>query len=219
MSFSATSATSAIEPTATQQLDELRERAEFPRLVHGAASEVMRVWNVPRRTAAGFVLSAVGEPRTLACIHRSLFSDTGTAIGLAKVIVRRRVLDLLRSDVRRPHHESLPLAADDVDDVLGSLADDPQHGPHAQAELDQLVGLVRAALRSFATLGPVQERQAELLRRHTLDEVACADLAPQLACTENALRVRIHKALRALRRHIETCHRALSDYGGGEPAI
>ena len=207
-------ATSGIERIATQQLDALRDHAEFPRLVRGAATEVMRAWDVPRKTAAGLVMSAVGEPRTLDSLHQSWFSPDGNAVGLAKVIVRRRVLDLLRKDVRRPHHESLPLAADQIDRALGSLADDAQHDPRAQAELNQLVAMVRAALQSFATLGPIQARQAELLQRYALDEVEYPVLAAQLACTQNALRVRIHKAMRALRRYIEAWYPELEDLLG-----
>jgi hypothetical protein len=201
------------EPTAAQQLDALFKDAAFPKLLDATTTEVMRVWNIPRRTAAGFVMSAVGEPSTLACIHHEWFSAkiNGTGFGLAKLIVRRRVFDLLRVDARRPHHASLPPTPDQGDQTLRSLPDRSDHGPHAQAELNQIANLVRTALQCFAERGPVQARQAELVRRYALDEITSSDLAEKLACSPNALRVRIHKAMRALRKHIETCHPELED--------
>jgi DNA-directed RNA polymerase specialized sigma24 family protein len=195
-----------------QQLVALMQDTEFPRVIKSTATEVMRIWNIPRSTAAGFVLSAVGEPKVLACIHQEWFSAraNGSGTGLAKLIVRRRVFDLLRCDARRPHHESLPMTADEADGELRSLDDDP----HTRAELNQIVALVRAALHGFAEQGPIQTRQAWLVRAYALDEVTCSVLADKLACSENALRVRIHKAMRALRRHIEACHPELEQLIG-----
>jgi DNA-directed RNA polymerase specialized sigma24 family protein len=80
-----------------------------------------------------------------------------------------------------------------------------------QAELQEVVVRVRAVLDRFAKQGPVPERQAGLLRRYAIDEVKYADLARQLACTPAALRVRVHKAMGALRRYIETRHPEISD--------
>jgi DNA-directed RNA polymerase specialized sigma24 family protein len=97
----------------------------------------------------------------------------------------------------------LPPTSDD----LGVLADRTRHSscdPHEQAELNQIAALVHEALRSFAEQGPTQARQAWLVRCRVFDELSYAELAERTACSSGALRVRIHKALQALRRHIET---------------
>jgi len=208
------------DPEVAQQLEALLEDAEFARLIDFVTAEVTRAWHIPRRTAAGFVMSAVGAPKTLACVHREWFSAraAGTGFGLAQVIVRRRVLDLLRGDARRPGHESLPRSADALHAALGSCADRAEQDPHAQAELNQVVEQVRSALRCFAEQGPRQARQAGLVRRYAIDEISHADLAAKLACSPNALRVRLHKAMRALRRHIETCHPELGELLGRRSA-
>ncbi|HEX7840766.1 MAG TPA: hypothetical protein VF469_24985 [Kofleriaceae bacterium] len=189
----------------------------FLKVIDLVANEVMRYWNVPHRTAHGFVLSAIGEPETLGRIHHAwiLARNTGGNPGLAKVIVRRRVIDLLRRDARQTNHCSLPAAAD-ADEIDAALAFDEllQRSPRAQLELQQIIWLVRGALACFATQGRIQERQAQLLRRYALDEVQYSELSMELACSENALRVRVHKAMLALRRHIGVCHPELEDVLG-----
>jgi DNA-directed RNA polymerase specialized sigma24 family protein len=201
------------EPTADQQLEALFGDAEFAKLLTGAIAEVMRVWNIPHRTASGLVMSAVGEPKALASIHDRWLSAkaTGAGLGLPRLIVRRRVFDLLRGDARRPHHESLPATVDEADAALGPADHPVGHDPHTLAELKQIVDQVHAALRSFAERGSIQARQAELLRCYALDELTHPELAERFACTEGALRVRIHKAMQALRRHIDTCRPELGE--------
>jgi DNA-directed RNA polymerase specialized sigma24 family protein len=200
-------------PTPTQQLDALFMDAAFSRLIDRAAADTARIWHLPRRVAAGFVMSAVGEPSTLASLHEEWFSARHPS-GLAWVIVRRRVCDLLRGDARRPRHESLAATAHRAAALAGLRADASAADPRAHVELTEIARLVQAALRSFAALGPTQARQADLVRRHALDGTGCTELAAQLACTPNALRVRVHKAMRALRRHIETCHPELEELLG-----
>jgi type II secretory pathway predicted ATPase ExeA len=73
---------------------------------------------------------------------------------------------------------------------------------------------VRDAVACFATQGHAQQRQARLLQRYALDEVKYAELSTELACSENALRVRVHKAMLALRKHIRECHSELEDLLG-----
>jgi hypothetical protein len=201
-------------PTAAQQLQALLDDAAFPRFVKVAEVELMRVWSLPRTTAKGFVMSAIGEPRTLASIHELWFSANARDAAIAKLIVRRRVLDLLRGDVRRPHHESLPAIADELDDMLISPDDGLRRDPHAQAELHEIVRMVHRALACFARQGSIQARQAELVRRYALDEATYSKLAGELGCNPNALGVRIHKAMHALRRHIEACHPELKELIG-----
>src|SRR3954468_6222495 len=204
------------EPTADEQLKALFEDGEFSKLLTGAIAEVVRVWNIPHRIASGLVMSAVGEPKVLASIHDQWMSAkaSGAGLGLPRVIVRRRVFDLLRGDARRPHHESLPATIDEADATLGPGDHEVRHDPHALAELKQIVDHVHAALHSFAEQGPVQARQAALLRCYALDELTHPELAERFACTEGALRVRIHKAMQALRRHIGAHHPELGELIG-----
>lgn len=212
-----------MDETATSQmpsedrLQDLLRDPGFLKVVDLVASEVMRCWNVPRRTAHGFVLSAIGEPETLGRIHDAwiLARNTGENPGLAKVIVRRRVIDLLRREARQTNHCSLP-AAVDADEIDAALAFHEllQRSPRAQLELQQIIQLVRSAVACFATQGRIQKRQAQLLRRYALDEVPYPELSIELACSENALRVRVHKAMLALRRHIGVCHPELEDVLG-----
>jgi len=211
--FPASELRASPEPTAKQQLEELFKDAEFPKLIDCTTAEIMRMWNVPRKTAAGFVMSAVGEPKALASIYQKWFfaKTNGTSLGLPRLIVRRRVFDLLRGDARRPHHESLLPAVDEAGSALGPYDHRGHHDPHTHAELKQIVDQVHAALRCFAEQGLPQARQAQLLRYYALDELTHPELAEKFACSEGALRVRIHKAMQALRRHIDTCHPELGE--------
>ena len=210
------------ETTQTQispdgQLEDLLGDPAFLKVVDLLAREVVRFWNVPQRTAHGFVLSAIGEPETLRGIHNAwlVARSGGGSPGLAKVIIRRRVIDLLRRDARQNGHCSQPATIDAID-TDSALAFDEllQRSPRAQLELQQIVQLVRGALICFAAQGRIQERQAQLLRRYALDEVQYSELSMELACSENALRVRVHKAMLALRRHIGVCHPELEDVLG-----
>ena len=199
------------------QLEDLLGDPGFVKVVDLVAKEVVRYWNVPQRTAHGFVLSAIGEPETLGCVHHAwlLARNASDSPGLAKVIVRRRVIDLLRRDARQTNHCSLPPAAEAMEiDTALAFNELMERSPRAQLELQQLVRMVRGALACFATQGRTQARQAQLLRRYALDEVQYSDLSVELTCSENALRVRVHKAMLALRRHIGVCHPELEDVLG-----
>jgi len=201
--------------SSNHQLEELLRAPDFRKIVELVAKEVMRSWSVPSNAARGFVLSAIGEPETLASIHHAWFlaQRTGESLGLAKVIIRRRVIDLLRKDARLANHASLPATADalEADRALGSFDDLVQRNPRVQLELRQVIQMVRGAVACFATQGQAQQRQAQLLRRYALDEVKYSELSVELACSENALRVRVHKAMLALRKHIRECHSELED--------
>jgi hypothetical protein len=193
-----------------QQLDALLADPSFLRIIDLVANEVVRLWRVPLKAARGFVLSAIGEPETLAGIYNawSVATQSGGGLGLAKVIVRRRVIDLLRKDARQANHGSLPATAEagEVDRALGAFQGAVQRDPCAQLELQQVIQQVRSALICFATQGATQRRQAQLLQSYALDEGSYKALSVQLACSENALRVRVHKAMSALRGHILVCH-------------
>jgi len=83
---------------------------------------------------------------------------------VAKVIVRRRVIDLLRKDARQTNHCSLPSVEDPIetDKPRGSFDDLVQRDPRAQLELRQVIQMVRDAVACFATQGRAQQRQAQL---------------------------------------------------------
>jgi DNA-directed RNA polymerase specialized sigma24 family protein len=201
-------------PPCNRQLDELFADPGFVKIVDLVTKEVMRLWGVPHAAAHGFVVSAIGEPETLACIHNawSVATSSSANLGLVKVIIRRRVIDLLRKDARHANHCSLPTTVDAIDtDPTPAFHELVQRDPRLQLELQQIIHMVRGALDCFATQGEIQDRQARLLRRYALDEVHYAALSTELACSESALRVRVHKAMLALRKHIRQCHAELED--------
>ncbi len=201
------------------QLDELLGNSGFLKTVDLVTKEVYHVWNVSDRDAYGVVLSAIGEPATLACVHAAL-SPTPN-IALARVIIRRRVIDLLRKDARPNHHCSLsPSAADgaEPDCPPGSLDDLLESTPRVQLEIRQIADRVRTALDGFAAQGDKQQQQAQLLQRHVLEEVGYADLSVELTCSKNALRVRVHKAITALRKYVQTCHPELAQLLESRPS-
>lgn len=202
------------EPPCNRQLDELFADPGFARTIDLVAKDVMRLWGVPHTAAHGFVVSAIGEPETLACIHNAwtVATSTGESFGLVKVIIRRRVIDLLRKDARQANHCSLPTTIDAIDtDRTPGFHELVQRDPRLQLELRQIIQMVRGALDCFSTQGEIQDRQARLLRRYALDEVQYSVLSAELACSEAALRVRVHKAMLALRKHIRDCHAELED--------
>jgi len=203
------------QETCTYQLDALLEEPGFRKIIELVVKEVTRSWNMRGTVARGFVFSAIGEPETLACIYRawSLAKRNGESYGLAKVIIRRRVIDLLRKDARQANHSSLPLttAGLEADGALDSFHDLVQRNPRAELELRQVIEMVRSAVACFEAQGGTQQRQAQLLRRYALDDVDYSELAVELVCSEGALRVRVHKAMVALKRHIRECHPDLED--------
>jgi len=204
--------------TAIEQLDTLLAEPGFVRIIELVTREVARAWRVPGPAARGFVLSAIGEPATLAVIARAWLGAgaTGKDRGLAKVIVRRRVIDLLRKDARSTYRGA-PASMTDLTELerAPDLHAAVERDPRAQLELQEVIRKVRDALACFAAQGPPQARQARLLEHHTLDEVSYDELGAQLACSEGALRVRVHKALRAFRKHVLVCHTDLEGLVGG----
>jgi DNA-directed RNA polymerase specialized sigma24 family protein len=202
----------------TYQIEALFQDREFRKTLDLVMKEVMRFWSVPTKVARGFVLSAIGEPDTLSSIYEawSLAKESGEGPGLTKVIIRRRVIDLLRKDARRTNHCALSTTTDalETDQALGSFDELVQSNPRAQLELRQVIHMVRVAVTCFATQGRAQARQAQLLQRYALDEANYAELSVELTCSENALRVRVHKAMLALRKHIQICHPDLEDLLG-----
>jgi DNA-directed RNA polymerase specialized sigma24 family protein len=191
---------------------------EFRRVLDLVTREVMRAWQLPAATARGFVLSAIGEPAALASIHDAWAAaqQAGDGLGLAKLIMRRRVIDLLRKDARQAGRGTAPVTVDfvDAERELDAFHDRVQADPRAQLELREVIDLVRRELACFGAEGDAQRRQELVLRRHVLDEVGYPALSLELACSEPALRVRVHKAMLALRRHIRVCNPGLASVLG-----
>lgn len=206
-----------VRSSTRHQLDELLGNSDFLKTVDLIAKQVYHVWNVSDRDAYRVVLSAIGEPATLACVHAALSPVPNLA--LAKVIVRRRVIDLLRKDARPNNHCSLPssAAADggEPHPAPGTFDDPLESMPWMQLEVRQVGNMVRTVLEEFAGQGDKQYQQAQLLQRYVLDEVGYADLSVELTCSKNALRVRVHKAIIALRKYVQTCHPELEQLREG----
>jgi len=148
------------------------------------------------------VVSALGDPAECAKIYSAWI---GRQRPLARVILRRRVLDLLENDARRPGHHSLATTPDELElDVELPRGDNLAHWSVA-VERRLFVHTVLEALDCFAGLGLRQHRQAVLLR-YVIDGGSYAELRAELGVTSSALRVRVHKALRAFRAHFESSH-------------
>jgi DNA-directed RNA polymerase specialized sigma24 family protein len=193
-----------------RQLDKLLADCGFLRIVTGVTREVMYKQNVSHEVAFKLVLSAIGEPKAFASVYSVWSSEKPTEqkCRLVWTIVRRRVIDLLRKDARRPGHISLLVDADDLgaDTWAISFGGEGQDNPQIQLENRQVAQMVRVALFCFSGKGDKQEEQARLLRRYALEQATYMELSKELSCPEGALRVRVHKAMRALRRHIRICH-------------
>lgn len=184
------------------KLTELLADARFLKAIEGTAREAVANWRVPLEEAQRTVLSGLGEPDALRQIH-----DAWTAgkIPLARLIIRRRMLDLFAEDARRPNHRSLA-PVEDGDAGLGRFGTDTDPDPHERLASGQVVERALAAFACFAAMGDKQHEQAELLRRRFSDETPYAQLSAELQCSQVALRVRVCKALKALRTHIAKYH-------------
>jgi len=170
----------------------------FLSVIKVVASELARGHGMPFRQAEGFVISGLGEPAVYAAVREAWAAGLR---GLAKVILRRRAIDLLRKDARRPKHRSLFTT---VDETHLTAATTSAAGLHwsAQVERRLLLQMVLTALDCFASQGEVQRRRAVLLRRYTLEEASYDELSAELGVKQVALRVRVHEAIWAFREHL-----------------
>lgn len=188
-----------------RQLESLLADPKFARVMRLLIKEVMTCWHMDQHQARGVVLSGMGHPVDLAAIYTAWNADQ---CGLARIVLRRRVLDQLAHDARPPRYVSL------LYDEFGEadLVQPPDAVATAPSPMlvhladRRLVADVRDALACFATQGAVARRQAALLERYDLDERSYAELSAELSANPNALRVRVHKARAALLRHIRGCH-------------
>ena len=195
------------------EIHELLEDPAYKRALRMIATEIMRSWGIAYDVAHGYVMSASGWPMTLHEIYDVWRSRSAAEKwGLIATIVRRRTFDLLRKEAPRRDH--CPL--DHLEDELGELVADCRdllftRNPLRSLESGLLIHGVRAALTCFSMQGSIQARQADLLRRHIIEQSPYRQLSKDLACNENALRVRVCKAKYALKEHILRCHPELPE--------
>ena len=184
------------------KLTALRADYKFLKAIEGTAREAAANWHVSLEEARRTVLSGLGEPNALEQVHGAWI--TGKT-ALAKLILRRRMLDRFGEDARRPNHRSLA-PVEDGDVGLGRFGADTGPSPFEQLAAGQVVECALDALACFAAKGDKQHDQADLLRRYFSEETPSAQLSAELACSQVALRVRVCKALKALRKHIRKYH-------------
>jgi len=188
--------------TLEARLGELLADAVFGEVLALIAKEVKTNWRLSLVMARWTVLAALARPRDLIRIHSAWRKGE---IALAKVIVRRRVFDLFRREGRKPGHCSLAVTSDGLGTAPRLLAEDIQSDPLKSLQYHDGSEALRVAIECFALRGPTQQRQAWLLWR-IIDETPYVALSKELGATKGALRVRVHKAIQALRRHVQECH-------------
>jgi DNA-directed RNA polymerase specialized sigma24 family protein len=189
-----------------EQLKQLLGDVGFLRTIDFVAHEAMANWSMPYDAAFRAVLSAIGHPRHLA----EVFGAWTTANkALARTMLRRRLIDMFRKEAARPGHSSFRLS-EVGEDVGHGLADDARGSDPLRSLHDaRLIRGIRAAVASFTARGKRQQRQALLLRRRIIDGASYTELSVEFRCGTGALRVRVHKAIKALRKHIAECHPSL----------
>jgi hypothetical protein len=185
------------------KLKELLADREFWRAINFVAGEAMANWRISHAMASVAVLSAIGEPKDLTAVHAAWFAGQAP---LARTIMRRRVFDLFRKDARRADHLSLPSTTDGTEAVLGWRDVDVHRNPAEWLEYIRGIRGIHAAVACLARSGGKRREQSRLLQQHFLDEIPYPQLSIELGCSEIALRVRVHKAIKVLRKHIVDCH-------------
>ena len=106
--------------------------------------------------------------------------------------VRRVTSNLAVSRFRRLRSEAKAMTR------LGGMRRDTSHLPTLPAEADSFWSAVRA----------LPKRQAQAVALHYLEDLSIADIAEILECSENTVKVHLHKG----RRHLAT--RLQVEYGG-----
>jgi RNA polymerase sigma-70 factor (ECF subfamily) len=99
-----------------------------------------------------------------------------------RAVARNAVIDALRARVRRRARE---IVSDALDDVAAPAAPEPTAPP------DPALG---------AALASLSESQREAVELVYMQELSVAEAAERAGVTPNALKVRVHRGLRALRR-------------------
>jgi RNA polymerase sigma factor (sigma-70 family) len=92
-------------------------------------------------------------------------------------IVRNKMIDSLR---RRGRHVSIP-----IDDVMGTLEADEQGSPLDRFDVDHMLAMLK-------------EPQRTIVRSISVEGLGTRETADRLKMTEGAVRVALHRALKAL---------------------
>ncbi|MFN3658336.1 MAG: RNA polymerase sigma factor [Pseudolabrys sp.] len=184
----------------TRSADDLRRSAQMAAAQAGdrAAYEVLLRDCVPLIRA---VASRVGVPpdrsddvvqEVLLTIHRArqTFDPARSFNGWLRVIAERRAIDLLRQLRRRGARElHAPLAFE----VFPDESADPARG----------VALAEASVRVAAALAVLPPRQRAAVEALVLNEQSLSEASAATRSSKTALKVNLHRALKALRAKIE----------------
>jgi len=192
------------------KVKEMLADPQFWAIVDFVAREAQSNWHTSFADARMSVISSLGQPRDLVAVHDAWTQGNRALTG---TILRRRTFDLFRRDARRPGHSSFAVTAEDVEAALGVFGRGLQRDPREWLEYLEEIRGVRAAVSCFAECGAHKRDQAHLLLSYFIDEIPYAELSSALACSRGALRVRMHKALKALIEHIMECHPELLTAG------
>jgi len=119
-----------------QQLDALIEDPDFLKVIDLVTKEVARRCSVFDSVARSFVLSVVNEPATLLCVYGAWLSakQAGERPCLAKLVIRRQVIDLLRKGAGPTPEDPQT----DTDTMPGALHDSRKRRPQPQVKLQQI---------------------------------------------------------------------------------
>jgi DNA-directed RNA polymerase specialized sigma24 family protein len=158
-------------------------------------------------------MSAIGTPKAIGSIHRAMREareSQPAKFGKVRVIVRRRVIDLLKDDRTSDRQSPLP-------DLEQAEFYTSEPDPEESIQAFQLKELISRALDHFGAQGEVRERQAYILRRQTLEGVSYAELSVELQCTIGAIGLRLRDAREAFRKHIERDYPQLTEWLSPRP--
>jgi DNA-directed RNA polymerase specialized sigma24 family protein len=190
-----------------EQLEELLADPGYQKLIVALAKHVMSLWGFPFPDARRYVLSAIGEPKALSEIHAAFVSaKNGGDKTYPALFSRRRVIDLMRRDARKVGHISLPEESEGHGEALTSHHSASHCDVEEELQRHQFNEMIRRAVERFGQKSKTRRRQANLLQRRVFDEVDYSTLSEELTCNRDALRVRMHAAMRAFYRYIRRCH-------------
>ena len=123
-------------------------------------------------------------------------------------IVVNAALMKLRTRRRKPEESIEPL--------LPTYLDDGHHTEDFSewaSQADRLLEQKEARSMVRAAIGELPESYRTVLILRDIEELSTEDVATQLACSANAVKVRLHRARQALRRKLEETCRTCADHG------
>jgi len=112
-------------------------------------------------------------------------------------IVRNKCVDFQRKEMARPHIVNLDQEPNATDDIVSGSSGESLDGPAAKASLAETRALV---LDSLAKLG---DKYRTILYMRLIAEESPQDIARHLGLKQSAVRMRLMRGLKQLRRSIE----------------